>query len=575
MLEQLVIRNFAIIDDLTVTFGPGFNVLTGETGAGKSILIDALGMVLGGRADADAVRSGAQRATIDAEFHLGEATIARLAPILDEQGIDGSDILLLTREIQAGGRSSARINGRPVTVGTLGQAGEALVDIHGQSDHLSLLKPKKQREILDAYGVERRLIDETASAVREWKSTLARLDDIHRTSRETAQRADLLTFQLGEIDSVSLTAGEDDALDREFARLSQVDRLVADVNQTLTLLDAEDGAAGEQQGALPSLRAADRSLTAVAAIDASAEQMATQLREAQFALDDVVLALRRYLDTLEADPARLEIVADRIARIRDLKRKYGATIADILDFRQTVANELESITGAGFDEESLRARANEQESLVRELIAKLHEARCGAASRLTGDVQGVISDLQLGSASFGIDVLPRTDLRSPLDPAAIDESGADDIEFSFAPNAGEQPKPLARIASGGEMARVMLALKTTLASADSIPTYVFDEVDVGVGGRSGFTVGEKLSALALERQIVVISHLPQVAGFADQHFRIRKVLEEGRTHSTIEQIDGAERIDELAAMFDGEPPSAASRANAVEMLERIQAFRGP
>ncbi len=573
MLHQLVIRNFAIIDDLTVVFGPGLNVLTGQTGAGKSILIDALGMVLGGRADADAVRTGALRATIDAEFHLDETTSARIGALIEEHGIESGETLLLTREIQSGGRSGARINGRPVTVGLLGQVGEILVDIHGQSDHLSLLKPRRQRDILDAFGIDHDLLADTERVIRDWKSILTALHERYRNARETAQRIDLLTYQIEEIDKAQLIDGEDRTLEQEYGRLSQIDRLSADVTHALRLLDGDEREVSDGSGALQLMRMAERPLASVCTIDGSAEGIVAQLRDALFALDDVVLALHRYLEILEPDPGRLEFVADRLARIRDLQRKYGATIADVLAFRSQAGSELDELTGEGFDVERLQERAATGEREVRERIGKLSEARKRAAARLTADVQQVIRDLQLGSASFSVAVTPRFAFDGPLTSSLVDEAGADDIEFFFAPNEGEQPKALARIASGGEMARVMLALKTTLASADTIPTYVFDEVDVGVGGRSGFTVGEKLADLARDRQVLAITHLPQVAGFADQHFRIRKIVEAGRTRSEIEQIEGAERIDELAAMFDGEPPSDASRANAVDMLNRIASSR--
>ncbi len=570
MLCQLVIRNFAIIDDLSVSFGSGLNALTGETGAGKSILIVALGMVLGGRADAAAVRTGAAKATIDAEFHVEHDRDGRIAVLLEELGIDCSELLLLTREIQPAGRSVARINGRPVTVAALSSVGAALVDIHGQSDHLSLLNRNRQREILDEWGVDQQLVSRVSELVRQWKSTLAALDSVSRNARETAQRVDLLTFQLDEIDAAQPVAGEDIELEQEFSRLSQIDKLSAEVQLALSLIDSSDAEAGvETSSVAVSLRLADRALTIVSEIDGSLTPAADQLREAQFALDDVALSLRRYLDNLEADPGRLTVVADRIARLRDLKRKYGASLDEVLRFRAETAAELEALTGAGHDEESLRIKAVEQEQELTGALESLTSARRHAASTLKDAVQGVIHDLQLGGASFSVAVSSRVLAGEPLNPSSVDKHGADDIKFMFAPNEGEEPKPLARIASGGEMARVMLALKATLAGSDDIPTYVFDEVDVGVGGRSGATVGEKLYQLSRDRQVLVISHLPQVAGFADLHFRISKQVDQGRTHSVVEQLDDHERIEELAAMFDGEPPTPASRANAREMLERI------
>jgi DNA repair protein RecN (Recombination protein N) len=577
MLEQLVVRNFAIIDDLTVAFGSGLNALTGETGAGKSILIDALGAVLGDRTSSDAVRTGAQRATIDAEFSVEGDALHIIAPLLEEQGIELHDgQLVLTREIQSSGRSSARINGRPVTASLLSAVGNALVDIHGQSEHLSLLQKRHQRGILDAFGVDPGLTLEMARLVGEWRATQAALKRLSSSARETAQRVDLLAFQLEEIDFAELRSGEDSALEQEFARLSQVDKLVSEISMALDSLDPEESSEpGRNLGALGALRLADRAVADASGIDRSLEPLGSRLRDVLYLLDDIALELRRYQSDLEANPARLEAVSDRIARIRDLKRKYGADIDEILQYRSAIAAELESLKGAEFDVEALAARETALVDAISQAGVRLTAARERAAEKLTAAAQQTIRDLRLGRASFQVAVRqkggsdgegPDGDIRD-----SFDESGFDDVEFLFAPNEGEAPRPLARIASGGEMARVMLALKAVLAEADAIPTYVFDEVDVGVGGRSGSVVGEKLKGLARRRQILVISHLPQVAGYADRHFRIRKEVHAGRTISTVDELDESGRIEELAAMLDGEPVTDASRANAIEMLSRMAA----
>jgi len=573
MLERLVIHNFAIIDDLTVEFGPGLTAITGETGAGKSILIDALGAVLGERVSPDLVRAGASRATIDAEFLLPDNAVW-IAETLEGAGIELTDSqLLLTREIQASGRSSARINGRPVTASLLGLIGDGLVDIHGQSDHLSLLKKERQREIVDAFGVDAGVLTEMGRSVTEWRETRRSLTAIIEQSRETAQRIDLLRYQLEDIDEAAVSPGEDAQLEQEFARLSQVDRLGLDIAAAIQQLDPDDAAATRgAEGAIMGLRAASKLVSEAGAIDSTLQPLAARLEEIVFLLDDSVLDLKRYAGELEANPVRLDEVADRIARIRDLKRKYGSTIEEAIVYRDSAESELFRLTGAEFDEVALREREQAMLARVVEVGARLTLMRERAAAELTESARQAVADLRLGGASLSVDVRRRSgnaEATRLASESQFDETGFDLVEFMFAPNAGEVPRPLARIASGGEMARVMLALKAVIAAADSIPTLVFDEVDVGVGGRSGSTVGEKLRGLSEDRQVLVISHLPQVAGFADRHLRIRKEVAAGRTYSVVDELGESERIEELAAMLDGEPVTDASRAKAVEMMRRI------
>jgi DNA repair protein RecN (Recombination protein N) len=352
-----------------------------------------------------------------------------------------------------------------------------------------------------------------------------------------------------------------------------VDRLGSEIAAALNHLDPEvPAAAQEAEGAVAALRISARLLAGAAAIDSSLQHVSSRLDELQILLDDAVLDVKRYASELEADPARLEDVADRIARLKDLKRKYGATLDEVLAYRESAAAELMRLSGAEFDEAALRDREQVLMAEVVEIGSTLTEMRRRSARNLAQAAQSAIADLQLGNATFSIDVSPRDGGDGDL--GRFDETGFDTIEFQFAPNAGESPRPLARIASGGEMARVMLALKAVMAAADSIPTLVFDEVDVGVGGRSGSTVGEKLRGLARDRQVLVISHLPQVAGQADRHLRIRKEEDGGRTFSILDELGEGERIEELAAMLDGEPVTEASRAKAIEMLHRIRADEG-
>ncbi|CAN5637986.1 DNA repair protein RecN [soil metagenome] len=578
MLVRLVIRNFAIIDDLTIEFGQGLSAITGETGAGKSILIDALGAVLGDRTSSDSVRTDSARSTIDAEFSF-DHTPRELAGFLAEVGIEDADgVLLLTREIQSNGRSSARVNGRPVTAGVLARIGANLVDIHGQSEHMSLLSRTRQRETLDAFGVDPNLLRRMRDGAREWRAARQVVDELLANERAIAQRIDLLHYQVGDISAVDPRNDEDRDLSVEFGRLSQVDRLLTQVAAAQQLIDAENDPSGAA-GALVQLRSALKHFEDSKAIDASLETTVTSLQDVVFNLEDVLLNVRRYLDGLEADPARLEWVSERLARLNDIKRKYGQTLSDVISYADAAVQELQRLTGQEFDLETARSRERELFSQAEQWATALTKARKSAARKLQEDANDAMRDLQLGTASLTIEVTPTQGVRdisneaNPIVPAemSFDESGADTVQFLFAPNTGETPRPLARIASGGEMARIMLALKAVIASTDPTPTLVFDEVDVGVGGRSGRMVGEKLRQLANKRQVIVISHLPQVAAFADWHHSIRKVERDSRTFSTVVQLDEQGRLHELAAMIDGEPVTERSLAKAAEMSGRSQA----
>ncbi len=561
MLLDLEIRDFAIIDDLRIQFGQGLNALTGETGAGKSIIIDALGAVLGERVSADMVRSGSRTAYVDARFHVdGLADSPGMQDVLGEHGIDSPDgELILSREIQAGGRSTARINGRPATAALLGTLGQFLVDIHGQSDHLSLLRPMVQLTLLDRYAHLDSDRAAVAALVREWRVAKARLDAVDTGARDRAQRIDLLRYQVEEISSAALVVGEDTELETERNRLANAERLGQLIATTAQLIAGDEI---EKASAADGLRNATRSLGDAAELDASLSGLSERLTEVALLVDEIALELRDYLDEVEANPDRLSVVQERLEAIKQLKRKYGASIHDVLEFQATAVSELEALSGCEHDETALRARVDDLDASVSAAAAKLTQARRTAAERLAHDASLAAADLNLGSMMFEIAVRPRSGA------ILFDETGADRVEFMFAPNKGEVAKSLARVASGGETARMMLALKSVLADSDHTPTLVFDEVDVGIGGRSGQMVGVKLQQLGAGHQVVVITHLPQIAAVAEHHFKIKKDSSRGRTTSRVMLLEGDERIDEIASMIDGEPPSATSRKGAREMLER-------
>lgn len=578
MLVELDITDLAIIERTTIRFEEGLNALTGETGAGKSILLDALGAVLGQRVSSDLVRSGQKMARVEASFDFGGAEGEQIAALLSEFGIehDTDDLLLLSREINASGRSSARVNGRMVTVAQLNQIGARLVDIHGQSDHLSILHAGEQRNILDRYGGLWHERAEIAGLVHEFREVRLALQEAAKGSREREQRLDLLRFQLNEIEEAALSPGEDERLAREREILQNADRLRQSAATAIEVLVGDD-LAGTEISAVALLRQAEHSIADVAAVDQEASGFSERASELVILAEDLVRDLRDYAEAIEGDPQRLEEVDDRLDQINSLKRKYGGTIGEILAFRDAAEQEIGTLTGEGFDVEALTRR----EATISEALA----ARAGALSARRQEVARdlamriveSIAELRMGNANISIEVRQRNQATGVLLPDGrrvhVDESGIDEVEFLIAPNIGEALKPLGRIASGGETARIMLAVKSILSEVDETPTLVFDEIDVGVGGRSGQLVGEKLWSLTETHQVIVISHLAQIAAFADKHFRIQKHLHGERVVSTVEELDPMTREEELAAMLDGVPVTPESLANARAMLQRVYDYR--
>lgn len=575
MLLDLTITEFAIIQRVQLRFGAGLNVLTGETGAGKSILIDALGAVLGQRVSADMVRTGAKAARVEAIFALDGAPA--IEEVLAAQGIEpDEEQLILTREIQPSGRSIARINGQATTMAVLGRVGAALVDIHGQSAHLSLLKPAVQLNLLDRFAGTLDLRQQVAERHRALTDLRHRIAGIASSSREREQRVDMLRFQVNEIDAAQLQPGEDEELERERSMLANAERIQFDTLGALQLLTGDPDEA-TAQGALDQLRQLDRLLRDLTGLAESTAGFQDQVAEALTTLTDVGAEMRSFVDGIENDPARLEAVQDRIELIRTLKRKYGATIDDVLRFGEDAQRELEGLTGAAVDIDSLNREQTERELELYDLASRLSIERAAAGAALSRAIEQSIADLGMGSATIECRLTATPDPNG-IGPVggprvACDDTGIDRVELLVATNAGEMPKPVAKIASGGETARLMLGAKSVLSSIDRTPTLVFDEIDVGVGGRSGQVVGEKLSALSDQHQVLVITHLPQVAAFADEHFRIEKAATDGRVISTVEPLDDRARAEEIGLMLDGAPVTDAARANAVHMLERAARWR--
>jgi DNA repair protein RecN (Recombination protein N) len=551
MLTELRIKNFAIIESLSLPLARGFNVLSGETGAGKSIIVGALGLLLGERASADLIRTGSDRASVEGVFDLaGREEVARA---LDERGIEVDEhTVVLKREIAAGGRTRAWVNGSAVTAHVLAEVGRQLVNLHGQHEAQTLLDAESQRRILDAFGGA----GAHAERVREAAGELAAVREERRTlsarRAEAERRADYLRHVSREIEDAKLQAGEDERLEEEARRLEHADELRTLSGTASGLL--ENG----EEGVLHQLAALHRTLTSLERIDPALSRLQELYDSGFYALEELSRELVEYERAVELDPDRLAEVQRRRDLIFRLCKKYGPGLAEVIETGRQAREELDLVDSAGIDLKALDAReAHARERLI-ESAAALTAMRQAAAERLSGAIEEVFPDLGMADGRFRVTLAPR-DEPGP--------NGAEDVEFRVALNIGHDARPLARVASGGELSRVMLALKTILARLDRVPTLVFDEVDAGIGGRVGLMVGETLRRVADHHQVFAISHLPQLAARAHHHIQVAKGARAGVTTTDVHVLEGDERVREVARMLGGDPESEVSRAHARELLD--------
>jgi DNA repair protein RecN (Recombination protein N) len=566
MLSELRIENFAIIELLELKFHPGLNIFTGETGAGKSIIIDAVESLLGSRADPTQIRAGAERANIEASFVISPAVRQPVQAILEREALLEDPMrVVLAREIRTNGRSVARVNGRQVNVGLLSELGEYLVDVHGQSEHLSLLKVGKHLGLLDSYAQVELVLAAYRLNYQALHELRRELQSLRQAEGEAARRLDILTYQINEIEAARLRPGEEQELRDERSRLANAEGLAASVQQALQLLDEglpEAPPATEILGQVVSL------LGSVARLDPQQSGLGEQMQAIQQSLEDVSVSLRDYLEKIEFNPRRLDAVEERLNLIHNLTRKYGATLQDVLDFAEKCRQQLDSIAHAG-------ERIAELEQAEKELLLQLgkdglvlSEKRHAAAQRLERAVETELDALKMSGAHFQVAFEQRLNPQGvPLPDGrrvAFDAHGLEAVEFLVAPNPGEGLKPLVKIASGGETSRLMLAIKNVLARADQVPTLIFDEIDQGIGGRVGAVVGRKLWELARQHQVLCVTHLPQLAVYGEEHFQVQKQLLEGRTVTHVEILSGESRLLELAQMM-GEV-SEGTRQSAQELI---------
>jgi DNA repair protein RecN (Recombination protein N) len=573
VLAQLTIRDFAIIDRLTIEWSRGLNVVTGETGAGKSIIIDAVGALLGGRISADFVRTGASRATVEGVFDLSTAEdAAELKAALDEHGLEIEDGgLILTRDIAGtGGRGVSRVNGRAVPTAVLQQIGEHLIDIHGQSEHLSLLRPREHLDLLDRYAG----LGTGRSRMASLAADLRAVDREQQQVREDARRAQreqtILRHEVDEIDAAALSPTEEDELLATRERLRNVEKLRGAVQTAWAALSGDD----ERAGAHDLMGQAALAIGQVGGFDPALAQQGEALDAAAEQLDDIVRELRRYLDTIEDDPEGLQVVEERLLALADLKRKYGDTVEEIMAYAERARRRLEAVERQDQILAELDARREELRAEAGALAGQLSARRVTAAEELQAVVEAELADLNMRGTQFVVHFERADDpsgLPVELDgrprTLAFDATGVDRVEFLIAPNPGEAPKGLGRIASGGELARVALALKTALSRVDRRATLIFDEVDTGVGGRSAPIVGEKLWGLTSEHQVLCVTHMPQVAAYADAHLVVAKGADEGSSRVEVCTLEPAARVEELAQMLGGPLGGAGARRNARELLD--------
>ncbi len=562
MLVELHVTNFALIDHLDLTFGAGLNILTGETGAGKSIIIDALGLALGERAGSDLVRTGASRATVEAVFDLAHAS-EEIRRKLADAGLDNEDddphTLLVTRDLAgAGGKSQCRINGRLMPVSVLKDIAEGLVDVHGQHEHQSLLSADHHVDILDNWGGKAALaLRGEVTAIYSQANALKREREQLRTdARERARMLDLYRFQQEEIAGAGLKPGEEATLAADRSRLANSEKLSAAASESYDLLSGGARGAG---GALDALNAALASVEHAVALDETLLPVAEALGSAVAYAEDAGRELRVYQETLEFNPERLEELEVRLDLLRTLKRKYGETVEEIIAYGLELSGKIDALENSEAREEQLTAAILGCEASLTKTAARLTKLRRDTSREFSAGIARELGDLGMAATKFEVSI----------EPQPVASKGADRVEFLLSPNPGEPLRPLAKIASGGEMSRIMLALKSVLAKTGGIPTMIFDEIDVGVGGRTAQTIGDKLAALACDAQVLCITHLPQIASRTGTHFFIEKHVHDGRTTVSVAPLDAEGRVEEIARMLGGSRRSEAVVQHAREMLSVV------
>lgn len=552
MLKELQISGFALIDKVHLTFYSGFSVLTGETGAGKSIIIDALSLLLGSRASTEMIRTGCNRAVVEGQFDAPPT----IGSLLEQWGIDNQGDLILSREIYINGRNKCRINGSLATVSQLSQLGAFLVDILGQHDHQSLLNTTRHLDILDSFGdqAHNQLRQEVAFIYQQYQQTRQKILSLQNQERERLSRIDLLKYQIHEIKQAELKVGEEDRLIKERDKLANIEKISVTTESVYGRLQEQFD---DQLPLYDLIAAAISELSQLSKFDENIVPIIEMFNEALIQLEEGSRDLRTYMEEFERDPQALEKVEERLAILRALKRKYGDSEQAILDYSHKIEVELDELVNSEQTVSILQKKQDKLLAKLDQLATNLSDKRKHCAAYIEKEIEAQLQDMNMENVRFAVDI-SRTELN---------ETGCDKIEFKISPNIGEELKQLAKIASGGEMSRIMLALKNCLAQHDQIPTLIFDEVDSGIGGHTAKRIGDKLRNLSKGFQLFAVTHLPVVAGYAENHYFVEKHEVDGRTIVTVALLDSSKRVAELARMLGGKEGQEITAAHAKELLK--------
>lgn len=560
MLQELYITNFVLIDKITIKLCERLNVFSGATGVGKSMVIGALHFILGGRATADVVRSGKDEATVIGKFYVKDKNLLKeIKKLSDNTTIE--EELLLQRSIDTSGRSRCRLNDTPITVAMLKEMGEMLVSIHGQHEHETLFYGTNQLDILDDFGEISPLREDFAEVYRQCMEKTRLRDTLKSNQQERRQKMDLYTFQIEEIERAQPKAGEEEELEKERGILGNAEKIYSTVTSCYSQLYESPEAVVER------LKSVIRELQSVAKLDDTLQKIFDDCSQSLYSIEDTAFSLGKYRDGFNYDPQRLEYIEARLNTIRKLKAKYGNTVEEILSYHAEISEKLKQLSEEGTTAEHVDGELQLLFDALKQKGNALTRKRLATADKLTPLINEELHDLGIPHGRFCVQITSPF-LNKNGDPQGSDASrhGFDQIDFLISPNPGEDMKPLKKIASGGEISRVMLALKHQLAKVDKTPVLVFDEIDANIGGRMGEVIGEKLSSIARSHQVICITHLPQIASYADEQWKVNKVVKNGKTYSTIENVSGASRLEEIADMIRGSEKTDITRKQAHEML---------
>lgn len=555
MLVELTIKDFAIIDSLSLSFGRGLNIFTGETGAGKSIIMDAISLILGERASNELIRANSEEAQVEAMFDVSD--YGGIEATLAEAGIPHSGDLVIKRVIQRAGRNRIYINGSLATLVTLSEIGRRLIDVYGQSEHQSLTRPDEHVEILDAYGGLENLRAHMAKACKAYVALKKELDALLHDSKSASEKREFLEFQSREIAEAGLTPGEDEELKRLKERLQNSEKIRNVTTEAEKALYSDAGSVTERLGAIA------KALKELSSLDENLSERAKTLEASLFEIEDVASFLRTYSESIESDSDGLENVVARIDLIGKLKRKHGAAIEEILAKKAAIDKDLSTIANLDEKLRELEAKTSEARDTAALAAKNLSEARKNAAKELEGRIEEELSTLGMKGSVFEVSI---EEEKNPDGSPRFGEKGADRVSFFIATNKGEGLKPLARIASGGELSRIMLAMKS-VAAVGKVPTLIFDEIDTGVGGVMAQVVGAKLKEVSGAHQVLCITHLPQIAAFGDRNYAVSKGVAGQRTVTSVTELDGGQKIEEISRMLGGMKVTDTTRKQAVELME--------